>query len=122
MRTRDMVVLWAVTIVMLTLAFFAIRRAFSRAEDERRRRDVEVAEKEARLAKIEGRVEGMRKLQADMVAQTLRHIREAHLPPEEGFHFEWPTGWQKVELVCPTYKYTKRCKTPAYFNEHPSMD
>jgi hypothetical protein len=69
------------------------------------------------------------RLYADTTADYLRHMRADHLekenPPEDGhtypaWPFERPDGWVKVEYVCPTGKYTSKCRTTEWFHEHPS--
>lgn len=84
-------------------------------------------ELQATLQAVKDRLDKCSKLAADTTAEYLKHLRTDHFekenPPEEGFFpswpFEWPDRWVKVEFVCPTAKYSNRCRTTDWFHDHP---
>jgi hypothetical protein len=79
------------------------------------------------LRAVQVKLDQCSRMAADMAATHLKHLREDREEAETheagyafpAWPFEWPEGWQKVELVCPTAKHDSRCKTVEWFHDHP---
>jgi hypothetical protein len=85
-----------------------------------------VAGVSSELRSVQDKLDKCSKLAADTTAEYLKHLRTDHLEKDNpevlkecGWPAEWPDGWQKIEFVCPTAKYSRRCRTTEWFHDHP---
>lgn len=110
------VIVGFIAAVATALVVYSVREEAARQDNMQER----VAALQSKMDAVQADMKGQWAELMTSAATFIKHVRESHMPPPvEWLDVEWPLGWHKLELVCPTKSWSRLCRTPEYFHEHP---